>query len=286
MPNSQIRRVVVCLLLSVFACSSYAQDIHFSQFSQSPLYVNPAYTGLFKGDWRFSNNYRNQWSAVGTPFKTISAGFDKPFKLYEGKLGLGIFVTNDQSGSYQLTANKIFVSASYHYKYRQHTFSGGIQAGYTIHSLNTETLIFPVQYNPNIGFYDEELPNFIDNWDENINYADINLGIAYSTRFQHINAVAALSAYHINSPSLSFLGEDARLAPRFAFNAYADIPLKNQWFVKPNIFTSFQKKPAIIWLVESLVMIFLWKNYLTKCIWALNSGLSFIPQMQLLQCWA
>ena len=32
----------------------HSQDIHFSQFNLSPLNLNPAMTGAFKGDYRFA----------------------------------------------------------------------------------------------------------------------------------------------------------------------------------------------------------------------------------------
>ena len=42
---------------------AFAQDLHFSQFMNSPLTTNPANTGFIPGgDYRIGINYRNQWS--------------------------------------------------------------------------------------------------------------------------------------------------------------------------------------------------------------------------------
>jgi len=53
----------------------HAQDLHFSQFMNSPLTTNPANTGFIPdGDYRLGVNYRNQWAAVmAVPYKTMSA---------------------------------------------------------------------------------------------------------------------------------------------------------------------------------------------------------------------
>src|SRR3954471_19404848 len=70
-----------------------AQDIHFSQFNRSPLNLNPANTGLFDGDFRFSGIHRNQWKSVTVPYKTFSGAFDMstPFPNAENNLiGAGI----------------------------------------------------------------------------------------------------------------------------------------------------------------------------------------------------
>ena len=61
----------------------FAQDIHFSQFANSPLNLNPAQTGLFNGDYRIMANQRSQWSAVPIPYSTFSLGADmrNPIRL-------------------------------------------------------------------------------------------------------------------------------------------------------------------------------------------------------------
>src|ERR1700748_3292416 len=64
--------LAACLALSVFRGN--AQDLHFSQWFNSPLITNPANTGFIPdADYRIGANYRDQWSAVmATPYKTMS----------------------------------------------------------------------------------------------------------------------------------------------------------------------------------------------------------------------
>ncbi|MFO7879548.1 MAG: PorP/SprF family type IX secretion system membrane protein [Bacteroidota bacterium] len=238
--------ITILVLLSVLKVSDLsAQDIHFSQFGKSPLHVNPAYTGMFEGNWRFSNNYRNQWSSVGIPFKTISAGFDKPFNFVAGTLGAGVYFVNDQSGAAALTANKVYLSLSWHTQIAGHDLSGGLQAGYVVNTFDHDPLTFPGQYNPNTGLFDSEMPSYLDTWDENVNYPDINLGVAWSGTYGKITPVAGLSLYHINNPSLSFLrDDDAKLPLRYAVSAYADIELTEQWFARPDLYTGFTTKAS------------------------------------------
>ena len=64
---------------------SYAQDIHFSQYTGSILNVNPAFTGLFDGDYRVNGIYRSQWSSVPVPYSTISIAVDGRFKTKKMK---------------------------------------------------------------------------------------------------------------------------------------------------------------------------------------------------------
>ncbi|MFO7789716.1 MAG: PorP/SprF family type IX secretion system membrane protein [Bacteroidales bacterium] len=238
--------LIIAMLLFFFSLKpASAQDIHFSQYNKSPLYVNPAYTGMFEGNWRFTNNYRNQWSSIGAAFKTISAGFDKPFTTRKGSVATGVYFVNDQSGAAALTANKVFFSLAYHANIKKHKISGGIQAGYIIQTFDMNSLTFPAQYNSNTGLYDSNLPHQINTWDENINFPDINAGIAWSKTFGKITPVAGISTYHINTPNMSYLqNDDAKLPIRLAFNTYAEIKLTDHWFVRPDFFTSHTSKAS------------------------------------------
>ena len=62
-----------CLLF--FVPNIQAQDIHFSQFFQAPLLVNPSLTGVFNGDQRAIVQYRNQWDEFA-PYTTYSFSID------------------------------------------------------------------------------------------------------------------------------------------------------------------------------------------------------------------
>ena len=57
----------------------FAQDIHFTQYYNSPLNVSPALTGVFQQDMRIALNWRNQWRSVPVDYRTYSAAFDTKF---------------------------------------------------------------------------------------------------------------------------------------------------------------------------------------------------------------
>src|SRR6187399_1183164 len=93
----------VCILLSCLLCSLglFAQDIHFSQFYNSPLTLNPALTGKMNGMLRFALSCRNQWYALTngkTPFATYAGSFDMPIRFRKDALGVGLVIVNDQAG--------------------------------------------------------------------------------------------------------------------------------------------------------------------------------------------
>src|SRR5438093_12760804 len=108
--------VVLSLMLMLFA---HAQDLHFSQFFNSPLSTNPANTGFIPdGDYRLGVNFRNQWSSIMTlPYKTTSAFGDMQLmkdRDRNGWIGIGALMLRDVAGSGNLTSTKLYGSVAYH----------------------------------------------------------------------------------------------------------------------------------------------------------------------------
>jgi hypothetical protein len=98
----QIRYLtLVALTLTAFGMS--AQDLHFSQFQNSPLNHNPALTGIFSGDQRFAS-YRRQWFSAGG-YMTFTGSYDRTFKRTgQNFFSGGLLFDYDKAGQRSVTA--------------------------------------------------------------------------------------------------------------------------------------------------------------------------------------
>ena len=196
--------ILIFLLLVAFIGiglqNAEAQDLHFSQFYNSPLTLNPALTGRMKEDYRAVLNYRNQWRQINSTYATSALSADMNFKPGTGKLvdkiGAGFVVLNDElaaganpgdgtgmfNGVYKnvsligsLAAHKTLD------RRRRHKLSIGLQGGYVQTGLNAAGLnsnnqVVNYQINPN-GYMDINAGAF---WDFNINPKfDVYAGISF-----------------------------------------------------------------------------------------------------------
>lgn len=93
-----------------------AQDIHFSQFFETPLLRNPALAGIYTGDIRVQMVYREQWGSVTDGYKTGSLNGE--YKLPIGKaddfITVGGQVLFDRAGTAALTQTSILPVVNYH----------------------------------------------------------------------------------------------------------------------------------------------------------------------------
>ncbi len=141
------------------------QSIHFSQYYNAPMLLNPANTALLPdNDYRFGLNYRNQWAAVPVPYNTFSAfgdckiGGNKDNENHNNWLGLGLAFFNDKAGDGNLSLTQIQGDVAYHLMLSEHTMlSFGISGAYVQRSVDYDKLTFDTQWD---GFtFNAQLPN-------------------------------------------------------------------------------------------------------------------------------
>ena len=245
------RKIIVLLTACTLHLVSYAQDLHFSQFMNSPLTTNPANTGFIPdGDYRIGINYRNQWSSImAIPYKTMSAYGDAQLiqnQANTGWLGVGGVILRDVAGSGNLTSTKIYGSIAYHQMINEGSLvSAGFNVGWSNKQINVTNLKFPDQYDGK--FFDNKLPTSVVLANNNINYLDVQLGLNYAYfPNEKVYLNAGYSAHHVNRPRESFFnstaGVDNRIAIRHIGFLNGSFLVNNQWLVNPNIYFTTQAK--------------------------------------------
>ena len=81
---------LILLPAFVFSTTSFGQDIQFSQFYGSPLYLNPAFTGSAH-NYRAILHQRLQWPSLDAKYTTTLFSLDGYSNEYKSGLGLVFF---------------------------------------------------------------------------------------------------------------------------------------------------------------------------------------------------
>jgi len=104
----------ICLLAA--GRPLHAQDLHFSQFFETPLLRNPGLAGIFTGDYRIQTVYRDQWRSVTEGYKTVSLNgeYKMPIGKMDDFITLGGQVFFDRAGTAALTQTSILPTLNYH----------------------------------------------------------------------------------------------------------------------------------------------------------------------------
>ena len=204
----------------LFFLKMQAQDLHYSQFYNSPQNINPALTGVFNGDHRFTASWRDQWKFVPVPWMTFSGSYDtKLYLLKESHhfLGGGLSINHDRQGDSPLTLTSVNVSGAYHRILApRHIVSGGLTLGFASRGFNSQTLTWDKQWNGDA--FDPNLPSQegFDDF-ERVNFLETGLGLNY--RYQvhkRTFADAGIGLLHIFKPSAAFISSSVADLPRRA----------------------------------------------------------------------
>jgi len=244
-------------IVALSAINAHAQDLHFSQYFNSPLTVNPANTGFIPdADYRLGVQYRNQWSAlVNAPYKTMTAFADAQVfrdRLENGWLGLGAVVLSDASvvlsdaaGSGNLRSTKVYGSVAYHQMLGfSSLLSAGFNIGYANKRVDPSKLTFPDQFNGE--FFESGLPTQAVFSNTSTSYFDLHAGINYAYFPQenvYINAGYSIS--HVNKPRETFFNnqsENGIIPMRHIGFVNAILKLNDQVIISPNAYFSIQSK--------------------------------------------
>ena len=142
-----MRRFYKLYLLYIFlmlkGLNSFGQDHMYSQFFNSPIYLNPALTGQFPGDLRMNLIYRNQFTSVPGSFNYISASVDYNIPKFGG--GVGLLLTRSSEGTAYLDKTNLSGLYSYSIGSEDFVLSFGLQAGFTQRKIDYNKLIFDDQ---------------------------------------------------------------------------------------------------------------------------------------------
>jgi len=223
------KKAVYLLILLCFPLFGSGQDIHFSQFNNSPLNLNPAQTGFFHGSHRFVLNHRNQWASVSVPYRTFSGSFDMQLlkrKFKQDIIGIGIVFNNDIAGDADMGTTAASLSVSYTKalnKRNSHFISFGMQAGGAQHKIDFSKLYFDNQYD---GDQFNPLLNNGENFVRNsYSYLDFSGGVHWFLQKEdQLIFNAGISAFHLNEARLSFFDNEAVFLHR-RFVAYGNVSI-------------------------------------------------------------
>jgi type IX secretion system PorP/SprF family membrane protein len=202
------------IILSSTILLSYSQDPQFSQYYQSPLYLNPGFTGI-TNQQRATFIHRTQWPNLPQAFVTMAASYD--IWVDELRSGFGIIATRDKMGSAGWTTTT--VGLNYSYKIRvtdKIVFSPGLSFGYGTNGLDRSKLVLGDQLEFNGQALDPALPRL-----GNTQYFDFSAGFVLYNR----NLFLGSAFSHINTPNLSVLGTETRLPMKVVVHGGARITL-------------------------------------------------------------
>lgn len=179
--NKYIKIAIILFCALTIKLVEAQNNLHYSQYYNAPMFINPALTGQIGEDlYRLNAHTRTQMTNIGDGggglYKTGSAGVD--LSLFNKKLGTGLYITLDDAGGVFKTV-QVMPSLSYSFHMGDNILTFGAQGLYNITSVDLSSARWPGG-NPPPGFYAPAMSYFDMNAGSNLKldlyYIRANIG--------------------------------------------------------------------------------------------------------------
>ncbi len=240
-----MKKLIIFTFLLVCA-NAQSQDVHFSQYWNNSIQYNPANTGLIPANYRASTFYKNQWSSVNSPYKTIGLNFDTRLEPKGNTdIGVGLNVYKDIAGDNKLgTTHAQLALSSIMNLGRLIKVSVGVNGGIVQKGFDPSNATWGNQYVN--GNYNSSAPTGETFINTSEIQGDLSVGAcyyfsaseSYSTANNNFSARAGISLNHILQPKYQWFesGPD---------QLYRNVVAHAEFIVGiPN--TNFSLLPAVI----------------------------------------
>ena len=210
-----LKRMSTVIMIMVMAAEATSQDIHFTHFRMAPLSVSPALTGSFRGTYRISAIYRDQWRSVQnsspykTPFISAEVNLFGDVLMANDWISGGISFVSDRTGSLNYKRQLTNLNVGYHISFDKdysNVFSIGASYGSGTEGFNTLNVSTPSSLENN-GVVRE---NFGADQEGNVDqtFSDLSIGVAYKTQINDQGDLfrIAITGAHLTAPNVSLIG--------------------------------------------------------------------------------
>lgn len=238
-------RCLLMILIVIVNNVAVAQDPLFSQFWYSPVYLNPAFTGCGKNEFRACFNSRVQWVNLQSPLQSYTGSVDYLFQKYQASVGVLANRFNEgylRTTQAHLLMAKSIGSDTYNDDCRTWFVNVAFQGGFSWYNANKDRLLFPDQIDENgvtgqqsqfEGFKNAGKPRF-----------DMSVGMLFCFK----NVMAGAAWQHILETPYGLPGgsEESRLPRRYTFHlSYVNLHAEDEendykLIVKPTVIYNVQ----------------------------------------------
>ncbi len=278
--NLKIVILSMMVWLFVFPVAK-GQDQQYSQFTNLPIYYNPAYTGLEQG-MRAKFAYRRQWVKMPEDFKAMNFNLDVAARGIPGSGGLGLMFDSSNEGGGLIKRNSFGLNLAVRIPIMDNVISQlGISASFVQKYIDWSRLVFSDQLDENYGnIYSSD---FAPPSNNKVSFPDFGIGGVF--RFKQdageeseVIGTFGFAVLHLFEPNESFVNLESKLPIKFVGTIDFQIQSDGKSMSSDR---GFKYNPAIIYMNQGgmdswSVGINVYKHPLYVGAWYRNSEFQFL----------
>lgn len=243
-------KTFITISIFILSLNVSAQDVHFSQFWNNNVQINPAMAGVSEANLRASAFYREQWGSSTSPFQSFGVNFDTRIDTKgSASFGMGLNAFRDVAGDNKLGTTQVRAIFSAILAINElNKISIGLSGGIEQRGFDPSTAKWNSQYSN--GSYNPNLASGETFGRTSEVKGDLSAGIVYYYNSERSNMSSndnfrmkiGASFNHILRPQFNWKTiESDKLYSNIIAHAEFLIGIRNsKWSLKPGILTQFQ----------------------------------------------
>lgn len=275
------------ILLFIFP-EAKTQDVQFSQFTNLPLYYNPAYAGLAQG-MRAKFAYRRQWVKMPEDFKAMNFNMDIAARGIPGSGGIGLMFDSSNEGGGLIKRNSFGLNLAVRIPIMQDMISQfGISASFVQKHIDWTRLVFSDQLDENYG--NIYASDFVPPSSNKVNYPDFGIGGVFrfaqdAGKDSEVIGTFGFAVQHVFEPNESFINLESKLPVKIV--ATVDFQIQQSDNSRGYNDRGFKFNPAIIYMNQAgmdswSVGLNVYKQPIYVGVWYRNSEFQFLDNSALI----
>jgi type IX secretion system PorP/SprF family membrane protein len=241
------RVVYICfVLIAIVAVTPLlGQDVHSTQFYNTPYLVNSGLTGQFDGQQRYALYQRSQWRSISVPYRSFALSADwRNLSIAQWvpkipKVHSGVTFINDRAGDSRFRTTGIMGSLSVPFQLGAWNMTPAMTLGLLNMSIDHSDLYFDQNWTGQI--FDPNANNGESNMDDGYTRLQWNTGVAFSRTAGTTSYLFGLGLFNLQQPRQNFLsGDDIRLQRRWVMHGQVKLEIAPQWYAEP----------MLLWMIQ------------------------------------
>lgn len=204
------------MLFILIGMVTQGQDPNYSQFFNTPLYYNPAFTGIYNGlNVRFS--FRDQWPNLPVDFKSYYFSADLGDRSLPGAGGLGLLINSTNEGIGFIHNFGFAVTFGVQIPFADFLIGQvGMKGGLIQKSLNWDDFVFSDELDDRYGINPGNVSDFVSPDENKRIYPDFGAGglLQFNSEDGNVTFTTGFAMDHIFEPDESFLSTGESKLPR------------------------------------------------------------------------
>lgn len=214
-----MRKYAILFILFLSSVVVKSQDFMYTNYLMSPIYLNPALTGVFNGSTRLIINYRDQYPGIKNAYKYAGFSYDQNVDIINGAYAISYDNSREGAGSY--SKNSIGLTYAFHgirFKPKptnrnrhELQLSLALKGNYVLRSIDYDNLIFYDQIDIENGVTPGLTTEASYPINNNKSFADFSAGLSFIYR----NLIGGFAVHHLSKPNESLISSESLLNRKF-----------------------------------------------------------------------